>query len=232
MLSAADNELLTKTGAGTPMGQLLRRFWVPALPRGRGRGAAVPAGTRDADGGAARGVAGRGRTAGRAGGAMRAPPCVAVLRPQREPGVAGRQLRPALRVPRLEVRHRRPLRRHAERAVTEQVQGPHPPHRLPGGRARRHRVDLPRPRRGHPAVARPGVGGGPAEPPLRLQAAPVQQLRPGDGGRHRLKPRVLPALGRQAVESRLDPRQGQHPQLTCPPTARRSSSSSRPSTGC
>jgi phenylpropionate dioxygenase-like ring-hydroxylating dioxygenase large terminal subunit len=31
MLGAADNELLTRTGSGTPMGQLLRRFWVPAL---------------------------------------------------------------------------------------------------------------------------------------------------------------------------------------------------------
>jgi phthalate 4,5-dioxygenase oxygenase subunit len=31
MLNASDNELLTRTGAGTPMGQLLRRYWVPAL---------------------------------------------------------------------------------------------------------------------------------------------------------------------------------------------------------
>ena len=31
MLRAADNELLTRTGAGTPMGELFRRFWIPAL---------------------------------------------------------------------------------------------------------------------------------------------------------------------------------------------------------
>ena len=31
MLRAADNELLTRTGPGTPMGNLFRRFWVPAL---------------------------------------------------------------------------------------------------------------------------------------------------------------------------------------------------------
>jgi phenylpropionate dioxygenase-like ring-hydroxylating dioxygenase large terminal subunit len=31
MLSAADNELLTRTGPDTPMGELFRRFWVPAL---------------------------------------------------------------------------------------------------------------------------------------------------------------------------------------------------------
>jgi phthalate 4,5-dioxygenase oxygenase subunit len=31
MLSAEENETLTRTGPGTPMGELLRRFWLPAL---------------------------------------------------------------------------------------------------------------------------------------------------------------------------------------------------------
>jgi phthalate 4,5-dioxygenase oxygenase subunit len=31
MLSAADNEFLTKTGPGTRMGKLFRRYWIPAL---------------------------------------------------------------------------------------------------------------------------------------------------------------------------------------------------------
>ncbi len=31
MLSKEDNELLTRTGQGTPMGELFRRFWLPAL---------------------------------------------------------------------------------------------------------------------------------------------------------------------------------------------------------
>src|SRR6266576_970469 len=31
MLSQADNEFLTRSGTGTPMGELLRRFWMPAL---------------------------------------------------------------------------------------------------------------------------------------------------------------------------------------------------------
>jgi phthalate 4,5-dioxygenase len=31
MLSAADNELLTRTGSATPMGALFRRFWIPVL---------------------------------------------------------------------------------------------------------------------------------------------------------------------------------------------------------
>jgi len=31
MLSREDNELITRTGRGTPMGELLRRYWLPAL---------------------------------------------------------------------------------------------------------------------------------------------------------------------------------------------------------
>jgi len=31
MLSKEDNEYLTRVGAGTPMGELFRRFWLPAL---------------------------------------------------------------------------------------------------------------------------------------------------------------------------------------------------------
>ena len=31
MLSVEDNELLTRTGRGTPMGEVFRRFWIPAL---------------------------------------------------------------------------------------------------------------------------------------------------------------------------------------------------------
>ena len=31
MLTQIDNELICKTGAGTPMGEYLRRFWIPAL---------------------------------------------------------------------------------------------------------------------------------------------------------------------------------------------------------
>src|SRR3989337_2347814 len=31
VLSREDNELLTRTGTGTPMGELFGRFWIPAL---------------------------------------------------------------------------------------------------------------------------------------------------------------------------------------------------------
>ena len=30
MLKAEDNEILTRVGPGTPMGNLLRRYWTPA----------------------------------------------------------------------------------------------------------------------------------------------------------------------------------------------------------
>jgi phthalate 4,5-dioxygenase oxygenase subunit len=34
MISKEENELLCRTGPGTPMGDLFRRFWLPfALPR-------------------------------------------------------------------------------------------------------------------------------------------------------------------------------------------------------
>ena len=31
MLSQEDNELITRTDGGTPMGSLMRRYWIPAL---------------------------------------------------------------------------------------------------------------------------------------------------------------------------------------------------------
>ena len=31
MLSQEDNELLTRVGPGTPMGSLLRQYWVPVM---------------------------------------------------------------------------------------------------------------------------------------------------------------------------------------------------------
>ena len=31
MLTAEDNRFLTQSDAGTPMGELIRRFWVPAI---------------------------------------------------------------------------------------------------------------------------------------------------------------------------------------------------------
>ena len=32
MLSSEDNDLLCRVGRGTPMGELLRHYWMPCLP--------------------------------------------------------------------------------------------------------------------------------------------------------------------------------------------------------
>ena len=69
------------------------------------------------------------------GASLPAPLRLAVLRAQR-----GR--RPALRLSRLEVRRRRQLPRHAERAAGAGLQGPHQGQGLQGGRARGLRLDL------------------------------------------------------------------------------------------
>ncbi len=34
MLSREENELLTRTGPGTPLGEVMRRYWIPALLSG------------------------------------------------------------------------------------------------------------------------------------------------------------------------------------------------------
>ena len=31
MLTREENELVTRTGPGTPMGEVMRRYWIPAL---------------------------------------------------------------------------------------------------------------------------------------------------------------------------------------------------------
>ena len=48
MLSQEDNELLTRVGPGTPMGSLLRQYWLPGDARRRGPG--TRAATRSASG--------------------------------------------------------------------------------------------------------------------------------------------------------------------------------------
>ena len=44
MLTEEQNELLTRVGPGTPMGELMRRYWVPALLSWEVAGAGLPAG--------------------------------------------------------------------------------------------------------------------------------------------------------------------------------------------
>ena len=108
MTSRAENELLTRVGPGTPMGALMRQYWLPACLSSE----------LAADGDPLRlmllgekldRVSRQRGTGRRPRSPLPAPLRLAVLRPQR-----GR--RAALRLSRLEVRHRRQLPRHAERA--------------------------------------------------------------------------------------------------------------------
>src|SRR5215475_1124750 len=110
MLSREENELLTRVGPGTPTGELFRRFWLPVLlseelaTRGRRPGA------RAHPRGRSRRVSGHARRGWLAGAQLPAPRRVAVLRPQR----GGR---PAVRVPRVEVRRGGGLRRYSQRKL-------------------------------------------------------------------------------------------------------------------
>src|ERR1700722_5794713 len=108
LLRAEDNEILTRVGPGTLMGELLRRYWTPAcltaeIPEPGGAPARVRLLGENLV--AVRDTRGRGPRAGE----LPPPRRVPVLRPQR-----GR--RHPLRLPRVGVRHRRQVRRHAERA--------------------------------------------------------------------------------------------------------------------
>ena len=106
MTTAAENEFLTRIGPGTPMGALLRQYWLPPCLSSQ----------LVADGDPVR-LALLGEkliafrdSAGQIGVLRSSLPAslrLAVLRPQRG-------MRAALRLSRLEVRHRRQLPRHAQ----------------------------------------------------------------------------------------------------------------------
>ena len=135
MLSREENELITHTGPGTPMGDVMRRYWMPILLE---RELAEPDGEpvkvqvlgerlvafRDTNG--------KHRPDRRV---LSAPPRLAVARPQR-------RVRAALRVPRLEIRRRRQLRRSDERARRKQLRRKGAHHALPDAGAGRDRLDL------------------------------------------------------------------------------------------
>ena len=106
MLSESDNDILCRVGPGTLMGDLMREYWIPALLLERASNAGLPA---DAPKAAGREPDRLPRHFGRVGliaERLPAPRRLDVLRPQR-------RRRTALRVPRLEVRRARRLRRHA-----------------------------------------------------------------------------------------------------------------------
>ncbi len=135
MLSPQDNERLTRVGPGTPMGQLFRRYWIPAalseqLPE--------PDGPPVRCTGSSRGPRrfprhrGPGRPRRRV---LPAPAGAALFRAQRRGGFA-------LRLSRLEVRSHGRLRRHAVRTARFALQDQGDARSVPDVGGRRDRLDL------------------------------------------------------------------------------------------
>ena len=153
MLRAEDNKFLTESGAGTGMGELLRRFWIPVLlseelPEADGTPKKIVVMGEELL--AFRDTPRRGR---RHRSILPAPRRQSLARPQRG-------MRHPLRLSRLEVRYRRALRRHADLLSRPQRQGPDPHQVLSGARMGRHDLGLYGPGRAGARIARSGNGAG------------------------------------------------------------------------
>ena len=162
VLSRLDNEKLTRVGAGTPMGDTMRRYWLPALlcdelPEPDCPPVRVKLLGEDLV--AFRDSIGAGRTAGRV---LPPPPHVAVAGPQRRG-------RAALRLPRLEVRPGRQLPAHDERAGGQRLSHQGQGRLLPGGGNGRRGVGLHGPGRPPAAPAPFRVDAGAGQPPPHHQ---------------------------------------------------------------
>ena len=195
MITDEMNVLLTRTGPGTPMGDLFRRYWIPALldwelpepdcppVRVKLLGERLIA-FRDT-GGAAR-------------------PDRRVLRPPRRVPVvrAQRGVRAALPVPRLEVRRDRAMRGPALGAGGERNAQAHKLKSYPcvelGGVVWAYMG----PPDGTAAVAELRMGGTAARAPRDHQALAGKQLPAGARGRHRFEPRLVPAPRRHELPTR------------------------------
>src|SRR6476661_3427164 len=96
-------------------------------------------------------------------------------------------MRHPLRLSRLEVRYRRPLRRHADLLSRSRCQGSDPHQILPGARVGRHDLGLYGPGGASPRIARAGDGAGAGLASLRLEEMAGLQLGAGAGrlDRHR-----------------------------------------------
>ena len=206
MLPPKENELITRVGPGTPMGNAMRRYWIPACMSSEIAEPDSPpvrvkllgedlVAFRDSD--------------GRIG-------LVDEFCPHRRVSLylrAQRGMRAALRLSRLEIRRRRQLPRPAQRAAGEPVQAAHPPHRLSDRRAGRPGVGLSRPGRQDAAGAEIRLDPGARKPPACLQGHPGMQLAAGAGGRHRHLARADPA---SPLDRQLDARRHQAVEPVCP----------------
>ena len=195
MLSATDNDLLTQTGPGTPMGDYFRRFWIPVLlsrELPEPDGAPVRVTVMGEELVAFRDTRGPRRAARPPLSAPRRQP---LLRPER--GV-----RPQVRLPRLEVRRRRPLPRHADDAAGQRVPRQGARGRPSHARVGRIRVGLSRARRARAGAPRARVRARAARAPLRVEEAPAVQLGPVGRGRDRHGALLVPPHAGDVVGGR------------------------------
>ena len=134
MLTQSENEMLVRTGPGTPMGELFRRFWVPVMLTEEGTGTGLYA---SAPASAERGphrLPGHRRHGGDHRRPLRAPVLATVLRNERGEGAT-------VPLPRLEVRRHRPVRGHPLHSRGGVLQGEDPAQVLPRvGQGRVHLV--------------------------------------------------------------------------------------------
>ena len=188
MLSGTDNEFLVRTGAGSAMGEYFRRFWLPvALSRELPEPDCTPL---------------RVQVMGECLVAFRdTQGCVGLVEPRvrasrRRPFLwPQRARRPALHLPRLEVRRRRQMHRDAQRAAGCRLPWQDLDQGIPDPRSRRYGLGLPRPARADAAGAaraRDLRAAGIAS--LRLQAPAAMQL-----GAIRSKARSIPRTSRSCI---------------------------------
>src|ERR1700751_2860896 len=189
MLRAEDNKFLTESGAGTAMGALLRRFWLPVLlseelpepdcpPRKivvMGEELLAFRDTRGLVGVIDEDCPHRGaqpRLGRRYRSALSAPWPQSLAWPQRG-------MRHSLRLSWLEIRHHGRLRRDAVLLSRPQCQGPGPHPILSGPRMGRHGMGLYGPLWRNAGTARAGNGAGAGLAPLCFEETAGLQLGAG-----------------------------------------------------
>lgn len=118
-------------------------------------------------------------------------------------------MRTALRLPRLEVRRTRQLRRRALRAAGVPVPLPRRNAVVPDARGGRDRMDVHGTRRPDAGAARLRVDAGTEHPPRGLAGQRTLQLPPG--GRRRDRHRALVVRAQQRPEQHLAPARARHP---------------------
>src|SRR5437867_8700453 len=184
MLSREDNELLTRTASDTPMGALLRQYWIP-----------VVLSSEVAAGGRVKRVKllGERLIAFRAKNGQAG--LVGEFYPHRLASLYfGRVEEAGMRcISRLEVRDGWPVSRDAERATGVRLRVEDPSRRLPVCRAGRNALGVHGAGKSSAAPAASRM-----DPPargayLRVQARAGVQLVPGDGGWHRFEPHLVPS---------------------------------------